>query len=191
MIEAALERERSTMHQIFADRVNSPIQPLLLQRKFIVALAETFENLLDNEEYTASKICEHGALTVAAYVRELKRLGLGTIDCFTPMKDQLAKLAKFDAAAVKIKPPLFEVSKCCPHLCTVCRYDLPREVNSIISNILSGCTGLCIDCTLKKTSASPDSCRINHMESLMLPGGAGGVASFAEWTDKDMQRLYC
>lgn len=164
---------------------------MLQHKQYVDAVVESPQDLLSNRKYHSSRLCESGILTIGSYSRELERLGLGNINDSTPMKDQLAKLAKFRPTALEIDSSVVYRLYACNLFkgCPVCHIDILRAVNSIISNTLSSCTALCIDCILG-TSTSPISCRINHTEPLLLPGGAGDVSSFAEWTERDMQRLH-
>lgn len=192
MLKAALECERDSVRQYFANRLNSPILSLLERTESVKTLGSVRQGSYEpRADHHQTKFCLKDALTVAGYYRELNRLGLGTFKWSIPLKDQLASLIQFNPAAVNLDSELdMRLNTCLfTDRCPACVTDFSREVNGIISAVLSRCTGLCIDCTLK-TPATPDTCRTHHTEPLLLQVRANDVLSFAHWTEKDIQRLH-
>ncbi|EON64597.1 hypothetical protein W97_03830 [Coniosporium apollinis CBS 100218] len=189
---AALECERDSARQYFANRLNSPILSLLERTESIRMLSGHNQDYrVPRADHHQTKFCLKDALTVAGYYRELNRLGLGTFKWSIPIKDQLASLAQFNSAAVNLDSELDARSNSClpTNRCPACVIDFSHEVNGIISAVLSRCTGLCIDCTLK-IPATPNNCRMHHTEPLLFQVRANDVLSFAHWTEEDIQRLH-
>jgi len=156
-----LEKRRRNLHTELSNGLHEPIGHLIAKAAYEPTTT------IENKQYGSinhswHNFNMHDALQVSSYIRQLHRAGLWPLD---PQRHKLATVIesfnKFEDRDIS-QTMGFSIFPKSPQ-CQACVLDTRSKLANLMSRILKGCKGLCLDCIDRDKLGNDEvECRIKH-----------------------------